>query len=389
MVTRLAVWILTFACIQLLIALSNWWAIRRLQGTLDESDQPFVSILVPARNEEDNIFDCIDSLCRQNYSNYEVLVLDDQSDDATGILLAGLARTFPQLRVLSGSDLPDGWYGKHWACWQLAEQAKGTYILFTDADTRHEPSMLQATMATVEENDCDLLTAVVTQEMRTWGERLTVSFPVWSMMTLCPVWVGRRFGLPAFSVVNGQFMLFRRSTYMAVDGHRGVKNHAVDDMALGRQIIRKGFRWALYDGSALVRCRMYRSLGEALHGFTKNYFALFDYHVGVAVFIWMWMLFVSSYPLLLSGMYVFGRSLPALAGPTALVALLVQTLLWLLTIIRIRMPWSLLVLHPLIGTLASVIGLASIVLTIQGRTVWKGRQLDHVAVKWPRSIRKN
>lgn len=152
--------VFAFSLIQLAVTLANLREIRRLDhGTgdfADASNSPLVSVLVPARNEEENIRACLESLLQQDYPNYEVLVLDDHSSDDTPTILAELKRNHEHLRVLTGAELPDGWFGKHWACWQLADQASGSWILFTDADTVHQPELLKAAVARASECKLDL-----------------------------------------------------------------------------------------------------------------------------------------------------------------------------------------------------------------------------------------
>ncbi|HSM61679.1 MAG TPA: glycosyltransferase family A protein, partial [Longimicrobiales bacterium] len=120
---------------------------------------PRVSVVVPARNEAANIGACVGSLLEQEYPDFEVIVLDDRSDDGTGDLVRAMgpggARS---LRVLDGEELPAGWTGKPWACWQGARAATGDLILFTDADTVHAPDLLPRAVAAMEEDDADLLT---------------------------------------------------------------------------------------------------------------------------------------------------------------------------------------------------------------------------------------
>ena len=129
----LIVIIFLFLC--LLTALSNYWLIRRFDEYPPPSTYPRVSILVPARNEADGIEACLRSLLDQDYADFEVIVLDDGSTDETGPLLLKLARKNSQLNVLEGKPLPLGWLGKHWACYQLAQAARGRLLPFTAPDT--------------------------------------------------------------------------------------------------------------------------------------------------------------------------------------------------------------------------------------------------------------
>ena len=135
-------WFITFSLIVIaIVSLYNLFTFVRVKRVLEiDSQAPFVSILVPARNEERGIRECIDSLCNQVYSSYEVLVLDDGSTDSTPDILQELKKQYPDLlTIITGISLPKDWIGKSHACHQLSMKAKGEYLLFTDADTIHSP----------------------------------------------------------------------------------------------------------------------------------------------------------------------------------------------------------------------------------------------------------
>lgn len=371
------VWVLVFALVQLCITFLNLLQIRRFGDSDSEPnpDLPFVSILIPARNEESNIGPCVESLLAQEYPNYEVIVLDDNSQDCTAKILEQLIEAQPKLTVLQGQPLPADWYGKHWACWQLAEKAKGDWILFTDADTVHHPDMLRDVAPLACEEELDLLSAFVYQRMETWGERLTVPFPFWSILTICPIILGRKWKWSVFSAVNGQFMLFRRAAYEAIGGHQAVRRHAADDVALGRRLLKHGYRWAIHDASKRVSCRMYQSFAAAWEGFTKNYYALFDYQLVVATFVWLWMGFVAWWPLLLLVFRPAGLATTSWDLAVAIAAVAVNTGLWTLTVLRFSMPKTVILMYPFVVAIATMIGLVSIVRTLTGTATWKGRRL--------------
>ena len=156
--------LLSIASIALLYLLGvqslNFFSLKKLGRFPKKEDYPFVSILVPARNEERNIEKCIKSLLQQNYPNYEIIVLDDESEDRTWQILSRLAQGNDNLHLLKGKPLPEGWIGKCWACHQLSEKARGEFLLLVDADTFHKPSMLHSVMDTARFYQADLISGL-------------------------------------------------------------------------------------------------------------------------------------------------------------------------------------------------------------------------------------
>ena len=189
--------VLGFLALSLLIALGNSLFLRRLTRTYSSLEQtPFVSVLVPARNEESNIDKCIRSLLAQEYSTFEVIVLDDHSTDSTRSILDGIQKEQPALKIISGEPLPEGWLGKHWACQQLAGAARGELLLFTDADTWHEPHALRDSVATLIKEGADLLTMFPHEKVVTWGEKLTVPVLGFAPFSFVPIFLARFRGMP-------------------------------------------------------------------------------------------------------------------------------------------------------------------------------------------------
>lgn len=219
-----------------MIALSNVRVLRRLGKYPLPSGFPSLSVLIPAQNEEANIQPCVRSLLTQEYPDFEISVLNDNSTDGTGRELAALAAQSDLVRILRGKPLPPDWLGKHWACHQLAQAAKGELLLFTDADTRHHPLALRDAVAALLAEEADLLTALPQQEVVSWAEQLIVPVLPWSIFSFLPIGLAHRLRWPALSAAAGQLMLFRRQAYEQVGGHSGVRQHGTDDLALARKI---------------------------------------------------------------------------------------------------------------------------------------------------------
>jgi chlorobactene glucosyltransferase len=371
--------ILGFVGAQALVAVTNVLLLRRISQFPPAAGRPMVSVLVPARDEENSIGPCIRSLLAQDYGNLEVAVLDDGSRDRTAEVLAELKSD--RLRVLQGRPLPDGWNGKAWACQQLADAAQGDLLLFTDADTVFKPETVRLAVSAMEGSRADLLTAVTANRVPTLGEQLTVPFVPWSILSLLPLVVTR--ALPrsvAFNAANGKFLLFRREVYRAIGGHRAVRDHATEDIAIAKAVRRMGYRWCLLDATRQVSARMYRGLHEAVAGFSKNLFARFNYRVLVALFVWVWLLTVTWHPIVsVAAAIATGRAVPIASMAT----IVLSAGMWLLVSVRFSLPWHLFLLGPAIVTVSAFTGIRAGVLVLTGRTEWKGRRL---VVRRPRLI---
>ena len=205
--------LIVFQVIILLIVLSNIWIIRRARHHSLPGRFPMVSVLIPARNEERGIARCVRSILAQEYPSFEVLVLDDQSSDGTRAILEKIAISEPALRIFHGEPPTGGRVGKNWACSQLARQAKGELLLFTDADTLIQANTLKTIVTSLIGEQADLLTGFPRQDVRTWGERLLVPFFSWAFLCFIPLAFAYKFRLPFLSIAVGQMMLFRGDAY--------------------------------------------------------------------------------------------------------------------------------------------------------------------------------
>ena len=367
--------LLVFLVILLLIAVSNLRYLRRMGDYPAQQGFPRVSILAPARNEEQNIGPCVESLLAQRYPNYEVIVLNDDSSDRTGEILAQFAVAGDRLRVVNGTPLPPGWLGKNWACHQLAQVADGELLLFVDADTRHSESMLEHAVAALEAEQADLLSAIPREEVVTWAERLVVPIIPWSVFSFLPVFVANRVQWPWLSAAIGQFMLFRRTAYEQVGGHAAVRTSVVDDLSLARHIKAAGLRWRLVDGTANMSCRMYRNSGEVVHGVSRTLFAVFENRIAIHLFVWLWLAvaFVEPPVVLLVRLASFPVSRISLW--LAVAAVLTSLGIWIIAYSRLGIPRYLALAYPLSILIAAAIAVRSAFVTLTGRVTWRGRHL--------------
>lgn len=226
-----------------------------------------VSAIIPARNEEANIERVVRSLASQA-EIAEMIVVNDQSTDATGAILERLRAEIPRLQVIEGTDLPAGWVGKTWAMWQGAQRASGDWLLFTDADTFHFPGATAAALADAERTGAALVSYSPEQEMHTWWERAVIP------MVYCRLAHHYRYErvsdpLRPDAAANGQFLMVRRAAYDAVEGHRGVAGQILDDLQLARRVKRADFSIYFALGHGKVRTRMYRTFAQMWEGWKK------------------------------------------------------------------------------------------------------------------------
>lgn len=333
---------------------------------------PQVSLLIPARNEEKRIGPCLKSLLAQDYPRFEIFVLDDRSTDDTFQFVQSFAKKDKRLKVIQGKDLPKGWLGKPWACFQLAKAAKGEWFFFTDADTWHGPEMLKRTVQMAELKRADALTLLTKQVTRTWMEALVIPVMAFHLLAFFPAkWsLKPKSAFNRLAGVSGQFVFIKRSVYRAFGGHETVKNEIVEDLNFGKRLVGAGYRLSYGDGSDFSHCRMYTSALEVWEGFSKNFFAAVGFSLPAVL--------VTLGALLGLGVAPFAALIlgwGTLLWPAALALCLALGAARLAQAIQHGMSrWSVL-FHPMGCLLFAAIGVNSILWRLTGRGHWKGRKL--------------
>ena len=231
---------------------------------------PLVSIIVAARNEEKNISRCVNSLLSQNYSNYEIIAVNDCSDDSTGTILDEFARIHPKLKVIHGKPLPEGWMGKAHAMYQGYQAAQGEWLLFTDADTFHASSLLSDVMDAVLPTSYSFATMFSKNLNASFGQYLVeLAFYAYIFMISDP----RNVMNPKSrqSLVNGQYLLFTREAYELMGTHKAVKSYSIDDVALGYLTKMKGFLpLVMLSKKGNLEVSNYSNFWEAFLGGSRN-----------------------------------------------------------------------------------------------------------------------
>jgi len=377
-----ALFIVIFLLFGLITVLVNSFTVRRFDQYPKTTRTPRVSLLVPARNEERNIEACVTSLLEQDYPDFEVIILDDHSTDNTLRILTQLAGLDSHLQIIEGRPLPAGWLGKHWACFQLDQVATGELILFVDSDTRHTPDMLLDSVSALLSEHADLVTAFPREEVVTWGERLLVPIIGFGIFTFIPIHLVQRLRLAALSVTIGQFMLFRRAAYDAIGGYESVRAEIVDDMVLGRRIISGGLEWRLLDGTRHVSCRMYRGFWEAVGGFSKSLFALFDHRILPYFIGWLLVGIAFIEPPVELVSYWMHAPLTSIPLEYSVISVVLSIVLWMVAYRRFKFPAYLVFYYPLSLALFIAVVICSFFQSATGTATWKDRLLDRVAMRW-------
>ena len=358
----------------LLTALGNiaylGWVGRRVfhKGAVENASEPLVSVLVPARDEAARIGACLEALARQDYGAVEVLVLDDGSADATAEIARSFEGRVPGLRVLAGEPLASGWVGKPHACAQLAREARGEWLLFTDADVELAPSGVSRGVAAARALVADLLTALPAQRTGSFAEALAIPLLYFVVCGLLPMFAIPFMRWSRLAAASGQFMLFRREAYDRVGGHEAVRAALVEDVALALAVRRARLRLWLANGRGLASCRMYTGWAEVVEGFSKNAFAGLGYSVvNLAVLILMALALFVAPPV---GLALLPSGREWFAAETAL-ALATRLALAL----AFRHPVWTVLLHPVAVLVALAIAVRSFWLTRFGGGVrWRGRR---------------
>lgn len=328
---------------------------------------PLVSVLIPARNEERNLPECLATFQTQTYSRFEVLILDDHSSDGTQKIAKTFARSDDRMKVIRGKELPAGWTGKNWACAQLSRWAKGKILLFMDADVRPGPAAIENLVAVFERFKAAGVSAFPRQRFSNRAAQIVVPLMDVILYGALPLRAVRIRRFSSLLAANGQWLAFTKETYDSIGTHAAVRSEIVEDMALARRVKHEGLRFVVTSGVGAVECSMYDTWEEIVRGFSKNFFAGFGFRpvafVGVLAVLFVLMLFpfaalalsVSAYTVAAVGLNLSFRLMMSARFGHGLLPLL---------------------LHPLGVLAAIVIGLNALRLYyFHGEVHWKDRPI--------------
>lgn len=370
---QLLTWVsLVFAARAAFGFLLNLTGFRRATSQDATLARPAVSVLIPARNEEAGIKDALLAVLANRGVDLEVLVLDDQSSDATPQIVAQLAATDHRLRLASGQSLPAGWCGKQFACFQLASQAAHDELLFLDADVRLAPDAIRRSVAQRRQAGTDLLSGFPRQRTDTLGEALLIPLMYVVLLTYLPFWLMRKTKMVGASAGCGQLLLTSRQAYQQAGGHRAIRGSLHDGVTLPRAYRRSGLRTDIFDAGDVAECRMYRGFQQTWRGLLKNA------HEGIAhrrLILPMTSLLAMDFvlPPVVAAYHV----LAGIGGTTTWLALLAGLLAYLprmITAVRCHGGWLAAALFPIAIVLFVCLQWYALVRSLGGRSAaWRGR----------------
>jgi glycosyltransferase involved in cell wall biosynthesis len=323
-----------------------------------------VSILIPARNEADNILTLLQSIHQQEYCEYEVIILDDNSTDGTCQICADFAAGHSKFKVIKGEPLPAGWLGKNFACYQLAQRASGKYYLFLDADEKVYNGLLNSAVHRMYLRRLSLLSLFTNQDMRSGGEKVVVPLMHYILLNLLPLRSVFLFKNAAIAAASGQFMLFDAGGYNEYQWHQLAKNKVVEDVEIMKLVKAASLSGEALLANGMISCRMYKGYNEAISGFGKNFLAAFNYNViGFLVYLTV----IIGGPVLII-MTLNLNFIAMMAGLIILTRVMISLSVG-------QKAWQNVLLHPLQMLSLLLIGITSIQKYLSKTTEWKGRKI--------------
>lgn len=351
----------------LIITIYNYYTAPQIsQQPYSVDNNPKISILIPARNEEENIENCLNSIYLSEYNNYEVKVLDDLSTDSTTDKVKPFQTKYKNFELIKGKELPKGWIGKNWACNQLAEHALGDYLLFIDADVIISPKAIQNVMFEFRKNKAALLSVFPSQIMKSWGEWMIVPLMEWLLLTFLPLKKIFTSSNVSFAAANGQFILFDKESYFKFGGHSKIKSKIVEDMEFVRGFKKMKLKTFIILGNNFVKCRMYRNYNESLNGFSKNFYPGFN--IGSFKFILLITGFMFSF--LMPLLFIYFNHLFLYIVFMILLERIATSSLSRQSIYK-----NIILFIPQMVTIV-IAGIISLTDNLNGKVLWKGRNIE-------------
>lgn len=345
--------------------------------TVKSNQKPKVSIILPARNEEAFIAKCLDSLLDQDYENYEIIAIDDRSEDRTGQIISSFTQKNSKIIHVTAEPKPENWMGKNWACFEGFKKSTGELLLFTDADTKHSRKMISLSVSHLLSENLDALTAI--------PKMLCLDF--WTRITLpmLSTFLHTRFSALRVNDPSkktgyffGSFFIIRREAYELVGTHEGVKGELVEDGALGKKVKESGFKMKMVRAEHLLEAVWARDLPTLWHALKRLMIPLYLQNKKIAVGIFFVVLFLLFMPFPILAYAISFANSSMSFSVLFVVSVITIGLLYIAAILEAKKGLSLGLVHALLGPIGSfmiVVGFASGILQVKSNKalMWRGR----------------
>ena len=354
----------------------------RLTPYIDRFDKkvhsnPKVSIILPARNEEEHIGKCLESLINQDYENYEIVAIDDSSNDKTGVIISDYAKKNSKIIHVKAKPKPEGWMGKNWACMEGHKKASGDLFLFTDADTVHEKNVISLAVSHLTSFELDALSVI--------PKMLSMDF--WTKITLPMISTFLHTRFSALKVNDpkkktgyffGSFFIIKKKTYEKVGMHEGVKQEIIEDGALGKKVKEEGYKMKMVRGEHLISAIWARDRITLWNALKRLMVPLYLQSSKIAIGIFFAVLFLLFMPfpiLAYSAIFVTKSSSFSILFISSLLA---SILIYIGAIIEVKKGLFLKLIHAIfapIGSLVVIGGFLSGLLQAKSNSAvsWRGR----------------
>ena len=265
--------VLLIACLPVLMFVRN---IQLFQPACNESQRLAqasncgVSVLIPARNEASSIGPALEAILDSSHAQFEVLVLDDHSEDETASIVKSYASRDPRVRLFQSNPLPSGWNGKQHACWQLSKFAQFESLLFLDADVRLTQDAITRCVAEQRFREAPLVSGFPYQETGTLAEKMLIPLMHYVLLGYLPIDQMRSSLGVGLAAGCGQLFLADKQAYMNSGGHEAIRSSRHDGIQLPRLFRKAGYRTDIFDATDIARCRMYTTTNQVMNGLLKN-----------------------------------------------------------------------------------------------------------------------
>jgi cellulose synthase/poly-beta-1,6-N-acetylglucosamine synthase-like glycosyltransferase len=338
---------------------------------------PKVSIILPARNEEKYLANCLESLIDQDYQNYEIIVIDDSSEDSTGKIIEKFSKENSKIIHVSAKSKPEGWMGKNWACMEGYKQATGELLLFTDADTKHSRKVISLSVSHLLSLQLDALSAI--------PRLLTFDFLTKISLPMISTFLHTRFS--AINVNNpkkkaayffGSFFIITKKTYEQVGMHEGVKHEIIEDGALGKKVKEEGHKMRIVRGDNLIEAVWARDASTLWHALKRLMIPLYLQSEKIAIGSFLAVLFLLFIPFPVFAIMNFISIESTSTKILYVSAAIASTLIYTGAVIEVKMGLKLKLIHaafaPLGGLIVTLGFLTGLIQAKGSSSVsWRGR----------------